>query len=404
MRGLAYLDGELAELERRALLRTPRTREELPPGAVLLCSNDYLGFASEPPSPPRASAELASGARPSREAHLPGGAGASALVWGYGEVHVRAERALAAFMEGRDDGGAPDPQLAALMFSSGYAANVGVLSALARRGDRILSDALNHASFIDGCRLSGADVAVVPHLDLAKMEESLEASAGARRRFVVTESCFSMDGDGPDLRALRALCDRHDAILVVDEAHALGVEGPEGRGRAAAEGVRADLSIGTLGKAFGLAGAFVVGPPALRQWLWNRARSFVFSTAVFPSLAAAVPGRALEVRQADDRRLRLRERARSFRAHLAELGWAQQGDGPIVPVTLGAPEVALRASARLAEEGFVVQAIRPPTVPVGTSRLRITLRADLDEATCLRAAAATARTLSAVVERGPQGT
>lgn len=363
MAGLDFLDDALAALERDDLLRVTRSRDALPPGAIELCSNDYLGLARRPLAP----------------GDQAGGSGASALVWGYGEVHARAEDAIAAFTGAQ----------ASLLFTSGYAANVGTVSALAGRGDLVVSDALNHASLIDGCRLSGARVVVTPHLDVAAVDRALAGEA--RRRFVVTESYFSMDGDSPDLPALREVADRHGAALVLDEAHAFGVLGPGGRGRAAEAGVVPDVRIGTLGKAFGLGGAFVVGSRALRAWLWNRARSYVFSTAIAPAIAAAVPARMAEVARADAARSHLEELSRVFRRSMeASLGQRPPGEGPVVPVVVGGAAAAVAASRELLDAGWVVQAIRPPTVPEGTSRLRVTLRADLDLATVERAAGAIA--------------
>jgi 8-amino-7-oxononanoate synthase len=365
--GLDFLVDELGALEGRDLLRIARSRDELPPGCVLLCTNDYLGFA---------------GRRSSVTA--PAGAGASALVWGYGEHHAAAELALARFTGAQ----------ACLLFTSGYAVNVGVIAALAGPGDVVVSDALNHASLIDGCRLSGARIAVTTHLDVDHVARALEVPA--RRRFVVTESLFSMDGDGPDLGALRAVCDRAGAALILDEAHALGVVGPGGRGRAAEAGIVPDVLVGMLGKAFGLQGGFACGSRALRSWLWNRARSFVFSTAIAPALAAAVPGRVAEVAAADQARDHLRRMAALLRDELERhLGVRPGGGGAIVPIVVGAARDAVAASRALLEEGWVVQAIRPPTVPEGTSRLRVTLRADLDADAVRAAAAAIGRTVVA---------
>lgn len=366
---LDYLDEELGELERRHLLRAPRSHVDLPAGAVWLCSNDYLGFADRP-----------------SEARGAGGAGASALVWGHGPEHEAAEQALA------DYAGVE----ACLLFSSGYAANVGVVSALAGKGDVVVSDALNHASLIDGARLSGARVVVVPHLDLAALSQALQVPA--RRRFFITESYFSMDGDGPDMGAVAAVCAERGAILVVDEAHAFGILGPEGRGRCAEAGVKPDVLVGTLGKAFGLSGAFAGGSTQLRTWLWNRARSFVFSTALPPALAAAAARRVPVVAAADVDRARLEALGERFREGLTrEVGLRPGGFGPIIPLLLDSPEVALSMSRRLLEEGWVVQPMRPPTVPVGSSRLRLTVRStlrddDVDDA--VRAIGAAYRDLS----------
>jgi 8-amino-7-oxononanoate synthase len=221
------------------------------------------------------------------------------------------------------------------------------------------------------------------------VEAVLSRSAGARRRYVVTESYFSMEGDSPDLPRLRALCDAHDAALVVDEAHALGVFGPDGAGLCKGCHISADVLIGTLGKAVGLQGAFVAGPGALRSWLWNRARSFVFSTGISPALAGAIRARLRQVVRAGDRRERLTTLSAELRTRLATEGVdVSSAEGPILPWIVGAPEAAVSASLRLRDHGVIVQAIRPPTVPAGTSRLRITATAALAPADIERAARA----------------
>lgn len=360
---LRHLDDELSELEHAGLLRVPRAPG--PAGALVLCSNDYLGYAALP----WPSGDVAAS-----------GAGASRLVSGTHEAHLLAEREIAAWLGAEE----------ALLFSSGYAANVGTVAALARPGDVIVSDALNHASLIDGCRLSGATIDIVPHLDLDAVERSLVLARGARRRWVVTESLFSMDGDTPDLPRLRALCDAHDAALLVDEAHALGVFGPRGAGLCAEHGVCADVRIGTLGKSLGLHGAFVVGSRTLRTYLWNRARSFVFSTGVSPMLALAAADRVRRAAADEAGRARLAENTRRLRSGLQALGarLLPSSSGPILPWILESPRTAVAMSERLASQGVLVQAIRPPTVPAGTSRLRITASAGLSEVDIERALAA----------------
>ncbi len=360
---LRHLQDELAELERAGLLRTPAATPPVA-GVLVLCSNDYLGYAALPWS-------LKGGAA--------SGAGASRLVSGTHEAHLMAEREIAAWL-GVD---------AALLFSSGYAANVGTITALARPGDVIVSDALNHASLIDGCRLSGAAVEVVRHVDVEAVESALVRSRGARCRWVVTESLFSMDGDNPDLRRLRELCDRHDAALVVDEAHALGICGPRGAGLCAEIGVRPDVLIGTLGKTLGLHGAFVAGSATLRTYLWNRARSFVFSTGISPMVALASVDRVRRASADDAARARLALVTRQLRSGLHALGapLLPGSSGPILPWILKSPGAAVEMSQRLAREGILVQAIRPPTVPAGTSRLRITASASLSEVDVARALA-----------------
>jgi 8-amino-7-oxononanoate synthase len=231
---------------------------------------------------------------------------------------------------------------------------------------------------------------VVPHGDAGAVEAALERAQDARRRWVVTESYFSMDGDSPDLGRLRAACDQWDAALVVDEAHAVGILGPAGRGLCAAAGVQPDVLVGTLGKSLGLQGAFVAGSTVLRTWLWNRARSFVFSTGVSPLLAAAVVQRVTQVAADDAGRHRLAEVSTRLREGLAPLvGEALlPSHGPILPLFVGPPEEAVRISARLRERGVLVQPIRPPTVPAGTSRLRLTVHARLTESDLSRILAA----------------
>lgn len=347
---LGFLDEELSALEAAGLLRLPGA----PPDSALLdcSSNDYLGYARDV----------------SRETSL--GAGASRLIHGTTEEHLELEGRLAAWV------GLP----AALLFSSGYAANVGLIQSLVGPGDVIFSDALNHASLIDGCRLSRARTVVVPHNDLHALESALETETGTRR-WIVTESYYSMDGDGPDVAALSALAQRHDAHWLVDEAHALGVFGPAGAGRCAEHQVKPDALIGTLGKSVGSSGAFVAGSAALRLYLWNRARSLVFSTATSPWVAQRTVAMVQRVQEAEAERAELLEKAERFVALLKHAGLPfprHYLTGPIVPVVLGSNDAAQQLARELTQAGFLVQAIRPPTVPEGTSRLRITLRPQLE--------------------------
>jgi 8-amino-7-oxononanoate synthase len=292
------------------------------------------------------------------------------LVFGDHPEHRRAEGAVAEWVGAE----------AALLFSSGYAANVGTVSALASSGDVVISDVLNHASIIDGCRLSGARVIVVPHLDASAIERALGAAANAERRWVVTESYFSMDGDIPDLARLRALCDDHDAALIVDEAHALGVFGPAGAGLCREARVRPDVLVGTLGKAVGLQGAFVAGSRSLRRWLWNRARSFVFSTGIGPALAEAAVVRIRRIAEDEPRRARLATTSDALRELIRGVGGQVTSTrGPILPWIFGDAAAAVRAARALEHHRVLVRAIRPPTVPQGTARLRLTASALLDE-------------------------
>ena len=363
---------ELAQLAARGLLRsleplsTPAGVEVVlqgpggPERLVNWSSNDYLGLAADP----RLGAALAEGAR-----RWGSGAGASRLVTGDFACTGALEQELAAF-EGTE---------AALLFGSGYAANLGLLPALCGPGDLVLSDALNHASLVDGCRLTRAEVAVYPHCELAALEAALRRGAGARRRLVVTDTVFSMDGDLAPLAAIAALCDTHGALLAVDEAHATGVLGPRGSGLVAALGLggRVDARMATLSKAAGLAGAWVGGSRLLRELLINKARPFIFSTALPPALAEAASTslRLLAGPEGDARRERLFRGVRRLAAGLRALGLPAEERSPIFPVVLGAPERALAVAAALRVRGQLVKAIRPPTVPAGTSRLRIALSA-----------------------------
>jgi 8-amino-7-oxononanoate synthase len=328
------------------------------------CSNDYLGLASHP--------RLISAA--TAAAHRDGfGASASRLISGDLTAHRELEASLATFV------GLP----AALVFPTGFQANLGVLTALAGPNDLIVSDALNHASVIDGCRLSRAEIAVYPHADAQAAAHLLAAGTGYRRRILVTESLFSMDGDAAPLEDLARAAGEHDAIFIVDEAHAFGVLGPSGRGLCAAAGIVPDVLVATLGKALGAAGGFVSGELALRAILVNRARSFIYTTALPPPIAAAAAV-ALDLvagPEGDRLRSRLAGHRTSLGESLTKLGLADRpkgarpAAGPIVPVRLGSEARALAASATLAERGIFVPAIRPPTVPVGSARLRITLSA-----------------------------
>jgi 8-amino-7-oxononanoate synthase len=344
-RGLAHLEGDLAGLLDSGLLRQRPPPYEA--GALSFCSNDYLGLAT-----------------PEDGSH-PTGSGAARLVAGEHVEHQRLEAALAHWLD----------LPAALLFTSGYAANMGLVPALATAPeDLVLSDALNHASLVDGCRLSRAETRIYPHLDIDAVRAQLR-STRARRRWVLTESYFSMDADSPDLRELREVCDELGAALVVDEAHSLGVLGPDGRGLLAAASVEADVMVGTLGKSFGGAGAFVAGCDDLVAWLWNRARSFVFSTGLSPALAAAGLKTLGRLRTSPDLRTRTLERAEQLRSGLRALGHRPVGYGHIVPWVIGDSREATRVAAELRAQGFGVQAIRPPSVAAGTARIRFTASA-----------------------------
>jgi 8-amino-7-oxononanoate synthase len=374
---------ELARLEAAHLLRVPRVLDGpqgphvTVDGAVVtsFASNDYLGLADDP--------RLSSAAALSLQCDG-AGAGASRLIIGNHRRHVELEAAVADWL--RCDG--------VRLFNTGYAANVGVIATLARAGDVVFSDELNHASIIDGCRLSRAEVVVYPHGDLAALEQGLKAARGARR-LVVSESLFSMDGDLADVAALGAVCRRHDAALILDEAHAMGTFGPEGRGVAALAGVVPDVVIGTFGKALGTFGAFAATTRAVADLLWNRARTLVFSTGLPPSVAASTIAAIGIVRgsEGDDRRRTLAAHARRFRTLVPHAGGA--AESAIAPIRVDDDQRVMLLTARLLEERIFVQGIRPPTVPVGTARLRVSLSsrhaADDVEKAARAIAAATAR-------------
>jgi 8-amino-7-oxononanoate synthase len=350
------LSKELDELERKAQIRS---LVELP--GVSLCSNDYLALSDD--------ARLKAAVARAVECAGRVGATGSRLLSGHAAAWDLAEREFANFV-GTE---------AALFFSSGYAANVGLLSAVLKPGDVVFSDALNHASLIDGVRLSRAEKVIYPHADLGALEAGLAAhrhSAGAR--VIVSESTFSMDGDAAPVEELLGLARRYDAELILDEAHATGVCGPEGRGRAAAAGREHEVfaTMHPCGKALASVGAFVCGSETLKRYLINRARTFIFSTALPPYIAEQVRAALELARAAEDRRAHLREVAALLRGGLAASGFeTREGDSPIVPVIFGDNEAALFYAEFLQGRGFAVRAIRPPTVPEGTSRLRLSLTA-----------------------------
>lgn len=365
---LAWLNDELADWNAAGLSRPRRVCTPLPGGRCRLdgeelcnfSANDYLGLAQEPRVREAAIEAL-------RDAGV--GSGASALVSGRTPWHERLEAALAAF----------ENQDAALLFPSGLAANIGVIAALAGSEDFVFCDRFNHASLVDGCRLSGAKLRIYRHNDLAGLAQSLEKASDARRRWIVTDSVFSMDGDLAPLKELANLSVQNSAGLIVDEAHATGVFGDSGRGVAERAGNedQIDVRIGTLSKALGGLGGFVSGPEPLIEYLWNRARTQVYSTALPPAVCAAAMA-ALEILQKEpERRQRLWTLSEQLRQGLKERGIEPYpgSTGPIVPIVLGSPAAAVEAAARLMDRGYLVGAIRPPTVPRGTARLRISASA-----------------------------
>ncbi len=363
---LDWIPGELAALEATGLRRAlePIDGAQGPVVSiggrelVNLCGNDYLGLAADPRIR-HAAVEAVK--------RYGAGAGAARLVVGDLALHHELEGRLAR-MKGTES---------ALLFSTGYHVNAGVPGALAGPGDAIFSDEWNHASIIDGCRLSRAEVHVYRHGDVDGLAKLL-AGSRARRRLVVTDAVFGMDGDAAPLREIVGLCDRHGAMLYLDEAHSTGVLGETGAGLAEALGVtgRIDVLMGTLGKALGSFGAFVAGSRDLTSWLVSRSRTFVFTTALPPASCAAAIAALDVLAEEPERRARLAALSARMKTGLEALGFSMKGVvAPIFPVVLGEERRALEASRRLRERGFHVKAIRPPTVPRGTSRLRVSLTA-----------------------------
>ena len=371
----------LAALQQQHLRRTRRTVQGYADEAgttqprwgqaplVNFCGNDYLGLARDP----RLTAALTAAA-----AHWGVGSGASHLVTGHTHEHQQLEEELAAFT-GRES---------ALLFSTGYMANVGVVSALCGRGERVLQDRLNHASLIDGARLSGGRLLRYRHNDvadaarlLAPAEAATEAGSAA---LIATDGVFSMDGDVAPVSGLAALAQQHQAWLLVDDAHGLGVLGAHGGGVLELAGLGAQqvpLLVGTLGKALGTFGAFVAGERDLIDYILQRARSYIYTTALPPAVAAATRAALTLVRDEPWRRDRLQVLIARFRAAALREGLALgDSETPIQPVLLGDAARALAASLALQQAGYWVAAIRAPTVPAGTERLRITLSAAHDEA------------------------
>ena len=366
MDALNWLDDVLADLDRRLLRRHLAVREGAQRGDEIVLggqrlvnfgSNDYLGLA--------ACEELREAAVGAVTSHGCG-SGASPLVSGRGELHAQLERELAQWENAE----------AALLFSSGYAANVGTIAALVAKDDAVFSDELNHASIIDGCRLSDAQVHVYRHRDTTHLKSLLGSTARVRRKLIVSDTLFSMGGDLAPLEALNALAREHEAMLMVDEAHATGVFGRQGRGvcehLGAEDGVH--VRVGTLSKALGSSGGFVVGSQKLIDWLSNRARTYVYSTAMPEASAAAALAALAIVRTQPQRRREVLKLAADLREQLRASGLeVGPSDSQIVPVILGDPERTMRAAAELRRRGFLVPGIRPPSVPAGQALLRISV-------------------------------
>jgi glycine C-acetyltransferase/8-amino-7-oxononanoate synthase len=368
---LTDLEQHLNDLEDRGLYRRMRLISG-PQGArvlldgkpvLLMCSNNYLGLADHP----RVREAAADAAR-----RWGVGSSGSRLISGNMTVHRRLESQLAEF-KGTE---------AALLFGSGYLANSGIIPALSQRGEVIFSDELNHASIVDGCRLSHAETFIYDHNDLEHLAWGLRQARG-RASLIVTDTVFSMDGDVAPLEGIVELAKDHDVRVMVDEAHATGTTGPGGRGAVAAAGLtgEVDVIVGTLGKALGSYGAYAACDTQVARYLVNSARSFIYSTAPAPPVAAAA-AEALEILIEQPRRVqRLRQNSELFRRELARRGFdvATEFDSTqaahIVPLVVGNPQVALKMSHEALERGVFAQAIRPPTVPDGMSRIRAAVMA-----------------------------
>jgi 8-amino-7-oxononanoate synthase len=359
------LESELREIEARGQLRGL----EIPAG-INFCSNDYLGLAT---NPALRDAVIEAVLRAERV-----GSTGSRLLSGNAREWEELEREFADFAGSEE----------ALYFTSGYAANVGLLSAVLGHGDIVFSDEANHASLIDGARISGAEKVVFPHCDLQALELALhDRVSQPGRKLVVTESVFSMDGDLAPLREMTALAKRYGAEMIVDEAHATGVFGPEGRGRVAELGLEKEIFavVHMCGKALASAGAFVCGGATLKNYLINRARTFLFNTALPPYFAAQIRAALVLARGAEVERARLKTIGANLRGALRAGGWdTGKSASQVVPVMLGENEIAMRFATELGRDGFAARAIRPPTVPGGTARLRLSLTCRLTDGDVFR--------------------
>ena len=363
MRARNWLSEELDGLRRQNLYRTmtvlegPQTTVVKAEGQVqrLFSSNNYLDLANDP--------EVKAAARGALEQYGVG-AGGSRLTTGTGPLHVRLEEELARFKD----------REAALVFNTGYMANVGILSALAGRGDVIFSDQLNHASIIDGCRLSGAEVVIYRHNDMDDLEDKLKFHSG-RRGLIVSDGVFSVDGDLVSLPRLLELAKRYGMCTMIDEAHATGVVGNTGRGTEEhyhMEG-SVDVLMGTLSKAVGSEGGFVCGSKELIQYLTNKARSFIFSTALSPVTMAAGLRGLQKIQEEPQRVVQLRDNMVFLCRELEHYGISAQSDSAILPILVGEEKRAMAAMEELKQRGYYVSAIRYPTVARGSARLRVAL-------------------------------
>jgi len=362
-----FLEETLLELEQKGLKRSLRCVEGAQGARIMIdgksffnfCSNNYLGLADDPRLRQAAIESI------ERDGF---GSGASRLVCGNMTAHEALERKLAQ-LKGTDS---------CLVFSTGYMANVGIISSLFERGDLILWDRLNHASIIDGILLSGAEHKRYPHKNMEALEKFLQESLSFKKRCIITDTVFSMDGDIAPLDKIVDLAQKHEAMVMVDEAHAFGVLGKKGRGAVEHFGLegKIDIQMGTLSKAAGSFGAYCCGSSQLINFLINRARSFIYTTGMPPSVAAASL-RAIEIMEAEpERRRKLWENQNFIVNELKRLRFdTMNTQTPIIPISVRDSQLAVEFSKRLFEEGILISAIRPPTVPQNTARLRLTVMA-----------------------------
>jgi len=352
------LAAEIEEARAASLYRSLRITEP-EDGRLNFADNDYLGLRTHP--------RVISAFQKAAEKYG-AGSGASRLISGTSEIHDRLEKKIANFKQ----------QEKALVYGSGYLANLGIVSALAGEKDLVIIDKLNHASIIDACRLSGAALRVYPHKNLKKLESILEKSVSFRRKLIITDSVFSMDGDLAPLPELAHIKKEHGAILMIDEAHGTGVFGENGRGAAEHFGVEdeIDISMGTLSKAVGCLGGYAAGPAVLIDYLINFSRSFIFATAPPAAMAAACLESFQVMEEEPERRRKLWQNVNQVRNEVEALGFETGAtESPILPILIGSEEKALRISTRLQDEGVLIPAIRYPTVAKGKARLRLTVSA-----------------------------
>lgn len=359
---MKWLLDELREIKSKGLYRELKTIESAQSPRIkkdgreyiLLSSNNYLGLATHPKVKKAASDAI----------EIYGsGAGGSRLTTGNTDIYNKLEEKIADF-KGMED---------AIVFSSGYMANIGTISALMKSGDLILSDELNHASIIDGCRLSRADVKVYPHKDISCLEKELGASENSKK-LIVTDGVFSMDGDIASLPEIIEIAERFDAMVMVDDAHATGVLGKHSRGTGDHFNVDADITMGTLSKALASSGGYIAGNNELIEYLRNVSRSFIFSTALPPPAVAAATA-AIDIIREENPAAKLWRNVAIYKKGLIDVGFNIQSETQIVPIITGDTDTTMKAALLLEKQGIFVQGIRPPTVPEGKGRIRTTLMA-----------------------------